>query len=528
MITKITKTTKFASFCVLQIFVGVSLCITPVHAETFRLRLTAEPETLDWNRAQTTVETHLLMNLMEGLVGFDEDFKLEPALAERWTRSPNGRTYRFYLRSGVTWSDGVPLKAQHFVDSWKRLLDPKTAAAYAYLLFDVEGAEAFHQGKLTDPKQLGFQALTDQILEVRLARTVAHWIQLPSFWVLYPIRVDLIKKFGNQWTRPDKLVTLGAFTLAEHVLESRIELKKNPRYWRTNVSGNIDTVVGLILRDDATALNLYTTGTIDFLTDLSTLDLKSFAGKTDLKTFPYLKTSYLGLVTTRPPLNNRFIRRAIAQAINKSRISNILYGGQKPAGSFVPPPLMGSDPGLGLKFDPKAAKREWNQAPKTLRETPISILVTSGEKQLTLAQYVQGELKKNLGAKVALEVFDHKTFRARLSQAEFPMFLLSWSADYPDADNFLSIFLSDAGNNRFKWRSPEFDAEVLRARSTLNDGERAGLYQSAQRRLLEQDAVSVPLFYEPNMALLRGCVEGLRLSPLNGLELRSVRKVNCK
>src|SRR4051812_40762673 len=103
------------------------------------LRLIGEPETLDWNKAHTSIETHVLVNLMEGLVGFDETMNIAPALAQSWKVSRDGRTYTFTLRPGVKWSDGVPLRARDFVYSWKRLLSPATAASYAYMLYDVVG-----------------------------------------------------------------------------------------------------------------------------------------------------------------------------------------------------------------------------------------------------------------------------------------------------------------------------------------------------------------------------------------------------
>src|SRR4051794_22280668 len=115
--------------------------------KTFTFRMLGEPETLDWNRAHTPIETHLLMNLMEGLVTYDSDMKIVPALAESWSMSKDGATYTFKLRPGVKGSDGVALRAEDFVYSWNRLLPPATAASYAYFLYDVKGAEDFNKGK---------------------------------------------------------------------------------------------------------------------------------------------------------------------------------------------------------------------------------------------------------------------------------------------------------------------------------------------------------------------------------------------
>src|SRR5690349_2192800 len=119
--------------------------ITEVQAATFKFRLLAEPTTLDWNIASTMIESPLMMNIMEGLMEVDRNLKPVPCLAESMIVSKDRKTYTFKIRKNVKWSDGVALKAQDFVEGWKRLLTPSTAASYAYLLFDVIGAEEFNR-----------------------------------------------------------------------------------------------------------------------------------------------------------------------------------------------------------------------------------------------------------------------------------------------------------------------------------------------------------------------------------------------
>ena len=144
------------------------------------------------------------------------------------------------------------------------------------------------------------------------------------------------------------------------------------------------------------------------------------------------------------------------------------------------------------------------------------------DKAVTIGQFIQGELKKNLGITAVLQPFDHKTFRAQLDLHAFALFESSWSADYPDPDNFLSLFLSDTGNNRTTWKNAKYDQLVLKARYHQNAREREKLYLEAQKILQEQEAVVLPLYYEPNMALVRSRVEGLELNPINYLLLRKV------
>ncbi len=488
------------------------------------MRLTQEPETLDWNRAHTPIETHLLVNLMEGLVSFDGELKPAPALAQSWKTSRDGKTYTFRLRPGVRWSDGVPLRARDFLYSWKRLLTPSTAAAYAYLLYDVVGAEEFGSGKLTDFSKVGIAAPDDQTFVVTLKRPVAYWIMLPTFWVTYPLREDVVKKHPADWDAPANMVTVGAFTLASHEIENRIVMRANPLYWGTH--GNIEEVVGIIVKDDSTAVSLYEAGTIDFVADLDAVNLSRLAGNPELRVFPYLKTEYLGFVPAQGVAASLELRRAIAMAIDKSKIAGILQGGQKPAASFVPPGLMAYADPMGLPFDVTKARQAFRES-GVAPGTQLPVLFPSSEQALTLMQWIQSQLKTNLGIELVLEPFDNKTFRSQLDLGAFPMFLLSWSADYPDPDNFLSLWLSESGNNRAHWRNKEYDDLVIASRYDEKSKDREKNYIAAQKILLEQRAVIIPLYYEPITALVKKRVQVLEYGPLvnrvNDLVLKNVQ-----
>ncbi len=486
---------------------------------TFTFRLLGDPETLDWNRAHTSVETWLLTNLMEGLVAHDAKMNVIPSLAESWTKSPDGLSYTFKLRSGVKWSDGVPLRAQDFYFSWKRLLSPATSASYAYILFDIDGAEEFYKGKISDFSKVGISTPDDATIVIRLAKPVAHFIHIPTFWVTFPLRQDVVEKHGTSWPKPGRMVTVGPYELSSYDLDSKVVLSANPHYYGKR--GNIDQAIGLIVKEDSTALTLYETGKIDFLADIATVDLKRLDGRSDLVRFPYFKTGYLGFVTDQFPISSVHLRRAIAMSIDKSKIAEFLHGGQKATGSFIPEGMFGFDKSIGLGFDPAAAKKELVKS-GVKAGTKVDLVCTNWEKNLTLAQFIQAEVKKNLGIEISIRSFDHKTFRAQLELYSFPIFLLSWSADYPDPDNFLSVFLSMAGNNRTKWKNSEYDAKVLLARYNQNQKAREKLYGEAQKLLVEEDMAVLPLYNEPILALVNPRVKNLQINALNYLQMRTI------
>ncbi len=489
-------------------------------AHTFTLRLPNDPENLDWHRAQTMVESYLLMNMMEGLVSFDSKLQVNPALAQSWTKSEDGRIYTFKLRPGVKWSDGVPLKAQDFVFSWKRLLSPLTGALYSYFLFDIEGAEYYAKGKLTDFDLVGIKALNDSTLQVKLARPVAHWISIPAFWVTFPMRQDIVEKYGNGWEKPGRIVTIGPYQLTSQELNHKITLRKNPNYY--GQTGNVDQIDALIIPSDAVAMKLYDDGKLDFLGDLSNDSIKKVTGRSELKSFQYLKTAYLGLSITKYPLSIPAVRRAISMGIDKSQLAS-LRSGYQPATSFVPPQVLGHSDSIGPKFDPVAGRALLRGAGfDSLKPWTIDLITQNFDKQIALADFIRDQLKKNLGLEAKIETFDHKDYRSRLTIGGFGLFMGSWVADYPDPDNFMSLFLSSSGNNRAQWKNQQYEDRVLEARNLTDSAARLRAYTETQKLLLETDAVIVPLYYETILALIRSRVQGLEINPLNHLLLRKV------
>lgn len=490
--------------------------------KTFAFRIPDEPETLDWNRAHTPVESKVLTNLMEGLVSFDSGTQVVPALAESWTVSTDGKVYTFKLRSGVKWSDGVPLRAQDFVASWKRLLSPLTAASYAYLLFDIEGAEAYNRGAQQDFGMVGIKAINDQTFQVTLTQAIAHWIYIPAFWVAFPVRQDVIDKYGESWAKPGRMVTIGPFTLASQDLNSRIVMKANHNYWGSR--GNLDQAIARVVKSDATALTLYDAGELDFMSDFAALDLKSLRSRSELKFFPHFKTAFLGFVTDKFPASNKKVRRAISMAIDKEKLVKLLQAEQIPATSFVPSPLMGYSKTAGLKFNPSLAMIELKNSGMdfTDRTFTLDYLLPNWDKAGLIGDFIQSQLKKNLGIEVKLHAFDNQAYRAKMDLNAYTLFDSTWTADYPDPDNFFSVFLGSSGNSRTTWKNESYDQAVLVARQTKGGTQREKMYLELQKTLIEDEAVIVPLFYEPNAVLTRSRVKKLDLNPMGYLYLRKV------
>ena len=486
----------------------------------FKFRLLADPMTLDWHRAHTNYETPMMMNLMEGLFEVDSNLKPKPCLAEKLEMSKDQKVYTFKIRKNVKWSDGVGLKAQDFVEGWKRLLTPETAAPYAYLLYEVVGAEDFNKGKFTDFSKVSVVAKDDYTLMVTLRKPVAYFQYLAGFWPLFPIRKDLIDKHGTAWTRPGKLVTVGPYLLDAYQPQTKMVFKANPKYWRE--IGNVTEVVGQIIRDSATALNVFKSGGLQMMQDFSPDDLKMARPMPEFHTFPYLKTHYLAYRVKNSVLDNKNLRLAISHAIDRKPLPTILNGSEKVASSFIPPKVVGYESKLTLAFDAKLAKEYLDKSGFDTKKE-ITIVARNSERPRILTQYIQSELKKNLGLKVAIQLFDPKVFQSEIKTQNYPMMMMTWSGDYPDGDSFMGLFETGTGNNMTFFSNPKVDEDLRKAREDWNTLKRDQYYKEAQEILQLQEAAILPLFYEENEALVSKNIKGFSISPVGYFFMKDIQ-----
>ena len=480
----------------------------------------AEPSTFDWHLASTMVETPFMMNIMEGLTEVDQSLKPKGCLAEKVIISKDQRSYTFVIRKGVKWSDGVPLKAQDFVDGWKRLLSPATAAPYAYLLYDVVGAEEFSKATSGDFSKVAIIAKDDHTLVVTLKKPVAYFQYLTGFWPLFPIRIDQVNAGGTRWAKAGKLVSLGPYLLDTYQVQTKIILKKNPNYWRK--SGSVTEAVGLIIKDSATSLNVFRTGGIQMMQDFSPDDLKIARPMQEFVTFPYLKTYYLGFKVKGTIMENRNLRLAVAHAVDRRPIPGILNGSQKVASTIIPPKVVGYDPKITAEFNVEKAKDFFKKS-GVKPDAKIELIARNSERPKIMTQYIQSELKKNLGlTNVQILQFDHKVYRNQVSTGSFPMMMMVWAADYPDGDSFLGLFESKTGNNLTLYSDPKFDENIKKGREEWNSLKREKMYREAQSLLQVRDAAILPLYYEENEALVAKTVKGFNMNPIGYFFIKDI------
>lgn len=465
---------------------------------------------------------------MVGLTEFDKGLKPAPMIARSWDVLNGGKTIVFHLRDDVLWSDGKKVRAQDFEYSWKRLLHPKTASEYAYILFDIVNAEAFHQGKVDDDRLVGVTAKDDQTLEVRLKHPAFYFVSITTFDVTYPQRRDIIERFGSKWTEPDHIVTNGPFVLASWKHEDEIQLRANPNFFLGKPA--IEKVEMFMINEKTTALTLYEQGRLDFLDNHSIpiFEKPRLAKTAGFRRVPQLRGYYYGFATDRKPFDDVRVRKAFALAIDRSVFPKILHGGEEPATSWIPPGMLAYNPKIGLHHNPVEARRLLREAgyPGGKGFPPVTLGYNTDEDHKIVAEAIQGIWKRNLGVLVRLENQEWKVYLSKLQTDPPHIFRLGWGADFPDPDNFMRLFTSLSGNNNTRWKNPRYDELIELAAREWKTEQRIQLYDQAQKILCETDLPIVPLFTTAESTVLNPRFTGLEYNAMGRLVLRNVKPRN--
>lgn len=486
---------------------------TLAFASELNIRINSEPPTLDWNLATDIVSGNLIDNMMEGLAGYDADMKPKPALAESWSVSKDGKTYTYKLRKGVVWSDGVPLKAQHFVDSWLRLINPKTAAEYAYFLFDIKNAKEFNEGKITDPSLVGVLAKDDNTLVVTLKQAASYFPTIPANMVTYPIRKELVEKHGSEWTKPENIKTLGPYLLSEWKHDSRITLTTNPKFYGRKPK--IEKINGMIVLEDTTAVTLFETGKVQFVNRVPPLDVPRLRKNPAFQNLPSYEVVGFQFNVSKKPFDNPKVRQAFSLAIDREEIAKLLKGGQTATTNWIPQGLPGYDPKVGLHFQLEKARKLLAEAgyPEGKGFPAVTLLFSNGDARQILSERMQEMWKKNLGVRVSLQTEDWKVYLKHILVDAPQIFVARWVADYPDPDNFMNLYTSFCGNNNSTWKNKEYDDLIAQGAAERRPAKRLEIYRKAQSLLLEKEAVVMPIYGETMKVLVSPKVSGIVIAP---------------
>jgi oligopeptide transport system substrate-binding protein len=321
----------------------------------------ADPRFMDLHLVNSVSEHHIMLALFEGLVAEhpSKDADVEPGMAERWEANADKSVWTFHLRPDARWSDGVPLTAEDFVWSWRRMLTAELAAEYSQMLFALKNGREFYN-KTAPAEAVGVKALDPHTLEVTLVGPTPHFLLMLLHTAWWPVPRHVIEKFGdpldrvNPWSHEGNMVSNGAFKLKRNLFRQVVEVEKNPQYWdAANVK--IEGIRFYPLDSDATEERLFRRGMLHQTLVVPLDKIPSYRQnhpdiyKQDANTAIY----FYRINTQRPALKDVRVRQALSLAIDRdSIVRNVTRAGQKPAGGMVPA-MEGYPASDILKFDPE-------------------------------------------------------------------------------------------------------------------------------------------------------------------------------
>ncbi|KAB1454041.1 ABC transporter substrate-binding protein [Vibrio panuliri] len=475
-----------------------------------------EVATIDPHKTQGVPESHVIRDILEGLVNQDADGNLLPGAAESWETSDN-QTYTFHLRKDAQWSNGDPVTAEDFVYSFQRLVDPNTASPYSWYMeyTKMKNAKAIIAGE-ADKSTLGVKALDDHTLVVELDSPVPYFVMMMGHQSTAPVHKATVEKYGDQWTKPEHFVGNGAYVLDEWVVNERLTLKRNEKYW-DNADTIINKVTFLPIENQVSEMNRFLSGEIHITNELPLEHYKRLTKEhpESVSVVGNLCTYYYLFNTKKAPFDDVRVRKAISYTIDRNVVANAIMGqGQKPAYFLTPEITAGFDPEMPAYG--KMTQEERNaEAQRLLAEAgygadnplDFSLLYNTSENHKKVAVALGSMWKKTLGVDVTLENQEWKTYLSTKDSGDFQIARAGWCGDYNEASSFLTLMKSGNTTGGIHYDSKAYDEIMEKAITSKSEEERKALYAEAEK-LMANDMPLAPIYQYVKSRLLSPKVGG--------------------
>ena len=476
--------------------------------------------------------------LFNSLVQLDDSLNIKPDIAKSWAINDSTLTYTFILRDDVyfhknkafseTQKDSTrTVNAYDFEYSFDRLLDKKVASRGRWVLKNVEN----------------YTAENDTTFSIKLKQPFPAFLGLLSMRFCSVVPKEAIDFYGNDFR--SNPVGTGPFMFKLWEENIKLVLRKNPLYFEKDEQGNqlpyLEAVAITFLPDKQSEFLQFAQGKLDFVSGLDNsykdeivttkgeLQEKYKNSVTLIKT-PYLNTEYLGFFmgTESKQIQSKSLRQAINYGFDRVKMITYLRNGMGiPAiNGFIPKGLPGFEEIEGYSYQPEKARKLVEQYKEETGDLNPLITIGTNSQYLDLCEFIQRELEK-IGISVSIDVMPPSTLRQMKSSGELDVFRASWIADYPDAENYLSLFYSPNftpnGPNYTHFKNEVFDSLYVQALSVSDINERKLIYTKMDSIVINEAPV-VPLFYDMAVRFVNKKVSGLGINPQNFLVLKLVRK----
>lgn len=511
-----------------------------VNTAGFTVQYGSNPETLDPALNSAIDASNTIITIFEPLLLINENNEVIGGQAESWEASEDGLTWTFTMRDGLKWSDGTDLTAKDFEYSFKRMVDPNTAAPYAEtclgMIDGFEEAAGFPDadGNPTaepNPDALNVKASDDgKTLTIVLSYPCSYFDKMAAFAAMSPVQQATVEANGDSWcTSADTFVSNGPYMITDWTPSERIVLTKNPNYVGGWDSSKIvsDTITLLLLEDSSASFAAYNSGEAVLIKDVPTDEIPSLTKAEDGGDFyvdTILGTYYVSLNLQRDAFKDAKVRKALSLAIDRDYVANtIMQGTYTTADSIVGPGIVdesgyfhdnGNAPYISADYEANLA-----EAKKLLEEAgypngegypTIEYSTNDAGYHVPLAEYLQ-QAWGDLGITLTINKMEWSSFTPARRAGEYDVARNGWVMDYNDPSNMLDLFCSGNGNNDGKYANPDFDAAIDASRVADSAEHFAQLHKAED--ILMEDMGCLPIAYYNDYWLQSPTLKGTWHSP---------------
>lgn len=522
---------------------------SPPKEAVIRYNMGADPRSLDPQLITDLTAMSAASQMFEGLVRITEK-GIVAGQAETWDISNDGLTYTFHLRKGLTWSNGDPVTADDFVYAWQRALDPRFGSEYAYQLYYIKNGEQVNTLQPTgykDPvkkegptyddkavdaamKTLGVRAPDPNTLVATLESPTPYFLGLTAFQTLQPVNKKLVTANASWAVKPETYISNGPFMLQTWSHNDQLVMVKNPKYWDA-ASVKLDKLVYLMIEQASTALNLWETGKLDSMDSPPPPEIPRLRQEGKLKMIPTFGTYYYIFNTTKAPFTDARVRKALAMSIDrKSIVENITRAGQVPAYALVAPGAPDASAGSDFRQTAGALfKEDVAEAKKLLADAgypdgkgfpDVTLLYNTNEGHKAVAEAIVQMWQQRLGIKVNLTNQEWKTVLDKRSHKDYVLARAGWFGDYLDAMTFMDLYVTGGGNNDTAYGNAAVDALIKQAKTTANQTLRMKAMHDAEKILISDDMVVLPIYFYSQPYLEKDNIKGVYRNNLGILDFK--------
>ena len=491
------------------------------------INLGGEPRTLDPTLNSLSFGSIYMIHFFEGLTKKDNKDNVVPGMAESWDISEDGLIYTFHIRTNAKWSDGKSVTANDFEYALKRAVDPKTAAAYSYMLSIIKNASSILSGKMS-PEELQVKSIDDYTLEITLENPTPYFLEYISVSSPYfPVRKDIIEKYGDEWTKnPETYIVNCAYVMTERKTDEKIVMEINTNYY--DEDSIIAKKINVLIMDDSnTALAAMKSGDLQFsVIEAPMGEIPALIKENFILQEPAFGIYFLEINSAKGVLTNQNIRKALSLAFDRKYIiSNVTKMNQIPAGAFVPPNMndyngnFRENGGNYIDYNNyeeniKKAKQLMEEAGYTNGENfPVLEIRTTPGYFTIICEAMQDMYKENLGIDIIIKSEEYNVTYQAMVEKDYDLARTGWTADYSDPMAMLNFFSKFSSINHSGFNNEEYNNLIETASKTNNQEIRMQALHKAEYILFDYMPI-IPIIYRMDPFMISPKLKGAIFNPL--------------